>query len=100
MLEFDSSMTESDEAWSPTSRETLSVLEERITTFLSALVQRPETNIVVVTHGVWIEACLNQHCPEALDHGRQRVYNCDIFIGDCVSEEGKFTGLQNMRLLK
>jgi broad specificity phosphatase PhoE len=99
MLMFDSAMPETDEAWSPIWRETTSQVRERIGIFLQSLVQRPEANIAVVSHGVWIEAMLNHYCPEALDHGRRRVYNCDIFIGDCISEDDKFMGLQNMRLL-
>jgi len=93
-------MTETDEEWSPTSRETVSQLLARIDKFLHILAQRPENNIVVVTHGVWIEACLNAYCPDALDYGRRRVYNCEAFVGDCQSDENaKFIGLQNIRLL-
>ena len=92
-------MTEEDEDWSPTSRETINQLQERIGSFLQYLVQRPENNIVVVTHGVWIEACLQLYCPAALDHGRRRVYNCEAFVGDCLSDNNNFTGLQNMALL-
>jgi broad specificity phosphatase PhoE len=100
MLKFDPAMTETDIAWSPTSRETVTQIHQRIAKFLESLTQRPETNIVVFTHGVWIEACLNAYCPETLDHGKRRVYNCDIFVGDCISEDGKFKALQNMRILK
>lgn len=91
-------MTEDDQAWSPRIRETIDQLQNRVAEFLSnCLVQRPETNIVIVSHGVWIEACFHRFCPEALDHGKRRVYNCDIFAGDCVSKNGKFVRLQNMQ---
>lgn len=97
-LEFDRGMTETDEAWSPTSRESITQLESRISLFLDYVVKLPETNVVVVTHGVFIEALMYAHCPEALPNAR-RVYNCDTIIGDCLSENGVYKGLQGMRLL-
>lgn len=97
-LEFDPSMTETDEAWSPTIRESITQLETRISQFLQYVAKLPQTNIVVVTHGVFIEALVYSHCPEALPNGR-RVYNCDAIIGDCVSENGVYKGLEGMSLL-
>jgi hypothetical protein len=67
---------------------------------MQELVQRPETNIVVVSHGVWIEVCLNMLCPGALEHGRRRVYNCDMFSGECVSANGQFLGLEKFELIQ
>ena len=89
-------MTEHDDGWSPDRRETFGDIQHRISTFLETLSRRDETNIVVVSHGVWIERCLLEHCPEALDHGRNRVHNCNIFVGECVSRDGKFVRLQNV----
>jgi broad specificity phosphatase PhoE len=73
-------MKESDEALSPKSRETMQQLRDRIKSFLEALVQRPKTNIVVVSHGVFMETLFHVFCPEALDHGRRRSYNCNVFV--------------------
>jgi broad specificity phosphatase PhoE len=89
-------MAEIDEAWSPVRRETLIDIQHRINVFLQELSERPERNIVVVSHGVWIECCLHAQCPEALDHGKRRVHNCNIFVGECVSRDGKFVRLQNV----
>ena len=89
-------MTESDDAWSPVRRETLMDIQHRINLFLQELSERPELNVVVVSHGVWIECCLHAQCPEALGHGKMRVHNCNIFVGECVSLDGKFVRLQNV----
>jgi len=90
-------MTENDEAWSPDRRESLHDIHQRIITFFHDLVQREETNIVVVSHGVWIECCLNSLCPEALGYGETRVHNCNVFVGDCISNDGKFLRLENVQ---
>ena len=88
-------MTELDEAWREDVRETLNQLRLRISHFLGLLVSRCETNIVVVTHGVWLEQCFALYCPQVLDHGRRRVYNCDMFAVDCVSKDKKFVRFDN-----
>lgn len=88
-------MTELDEAWREDVRETLNQLRLRISHFLGLLVSRSETNIVVVTHGVWLEQCFALYCPQVLDHGRRRVYNCDMFAVDCVSKDKKFVRFNN-----
>jgi len=95
VLEMDPAMTEMDETWQKDTRETLNDLRLRISRFLRLLVGRPETNVVVVTHGVWLEEFFRLHCPEVLDHGRKRVYNCDMFAFDCVSHENNFVRLEN-----
>jgi len=92
---MDPEMEESDNAWRPDSRENMSELTHRISLFLQMLVQHPEGNIVVFTHGVFIEVCIHQYCPQALDNGRKRVYNCDMFAMDCVSRDGTFLRLDN-----
>lgn len=97
-LELDPGMTEEDEAWSPTSRESVIQLQQRISLFLDYIAKLPQTNIVVITHGVFIEVLLESNCPEAIPNG-QRVDNCDTIIGDCLSENGIYKGLQGMRLL-
>ncbi len=88
-------MTEFDEAWREDIRETLNELRLRISHFLELLVSRSETNIVVVTHGVWLEQCFRVYCPQVLDHGRRRVYNCDMFAVDCVSKDQKLVRFDN-----
>ena len=88
-------MTELDEAWREDVRETLKQLRLRISHFLGLLVSHSETNVVVVTHGVWLEQCFALYCPQVLDHGRRRVYNCDMFTVDCVSKDKKFVRFDN-----
>ena len=100
-IHMDPNMTESDTAWRPDKRESMTELQHRIAAFWEFLVKRPEENIVVVTHGVWMEACMHQYCPAALDHGQRRVYNCDMFAMDCQSTlDGKFLGLTNARQIQ
>ena len=88
-------MREFDEAWQKDTRETISELNFRISLFLQLLVGRSETNVVVVTHGVWLEECLRIYCPRVLDNGRRRVFNCDMFALDCVSQNRKFLRFEN-----
>jgi Histidine phosphatase superfamily (branch 1) len=85
MVHFDSSMTETDEVWRPTTREGWDELECRIDAVLQWIVARPEENIMVVSHGVWIEAFLRRHQPSFL--GDRRVYNLDAFGMQCVSQK-------------
>ena len=77
-------MTEDDELWSETTRESIVDLEQRIVQFLNMLCQRQENYIVVVSHGVWIETMLHRYDPTTLSNG-QRVYNCNAFATQCVS---------------
>ena len=95
MLQMDPAMKEFDDAWQQERRETLSELGLRISQFLELLVGRSESNIVVVTHGVWLEECFRLYCPYVLNNGRRRVFNCDIFAFDCVSQNEKFVRLEN-----
>lgn len=97
---FDQKMTEEDKEWSPRDRETVNHMARRIDSFLHWLVQCPQSNIVVVSHGVWIETFFQMYCPEALDHGKRRVYNCNMFSSECVSVNGKLVRLQNVRQIK
>lgn len=91
-------MSETDHYWSPTQRESWQDVGARIQAFLAWLCQRPETNIVVVSHGVWIETCLGIYCPGAL--GDRRVYNCDAYATTLLSQNGKVLRLTNVELIK
>lgn len=92
-------MPNDDEAWKLDERESIPDVIQRVNFFLQWLIQREETNIVVVSHGVWIECCLHAHCPQALPQG-DRVHNADLFAGECVSVGGQFRGLENVRRLE
>ena len=96
MVQFDESMPEKDERWSPTSREGWDELGSRIDAFLQWIVQRREENIMVVSHGVWIEDLLRRHQPNFL--GDRRVYNLDAFAMQCMSQKStrRFLRLQNV----
>jgi hypothetical protein len=37
--------------------------------------------VAIVTHGVWMECALLNYCPEALEFGKERVFNCDVYSG-------------------
>jgi broad specificity phosphatase PhoE len=85
---FDPNMTEQDLWWTPHSRETVDDVVGRIHRFFEWLMSPSNDsqigeNIILVSHGVWIECCLQTLCPEALKDGR-RVYNCDVFRGELV----------------
>ena len=92
-------MTESDDLWRVDRRERWDEVGLRVRRFLAWLVlpQHYATdNVVVVSHGVWIEALLRSHAPDALGHD-QRVYNTDAFACECVSTNGAFVRIQNVR---
>jgi broad specificity phosphatase PhoE len=88
-------MTQCDERWTSTHRESLDEIYTRVTRFMANLVQRAEENIVVVSHGVFIESCFQLLSPDFLDE--KRVYNLDAFACQCVSKDGKFVRLQNIQ---
>jgi broad specificity phosphatase PhoE len=94
-VQYDPSMTERDELWSDSTRESFDDVIERVSHFLNWVVQREETNICVVSHGVWIEACFQAYFPDMLRGGR-RVHNCDFFQGQVISRNASFVRLQNL----
>ena len=94
-VHFDPAMTETDEKWSESCRETLDDVVGRVTEFFQWLVQQEQTNIFVVSHGVWIECCFRAYFPLMLKDGR-RVHNCDVFVSEIVSKDGKFVRMQNL----
>mmetsp|Transcript_42168 Transcript_42168/g.127931 ORF Transcript_42168/g.127931 Transcript_42168/m.127931 type:complete len:102 (-) Transcript_42168:129-434(-) len=80
-------MTETDSCWCPDTRETPLDVVKRVVTFFERFVcRRFEDCITVLSHGVWIELCLLHYCPEVLDMGKRRVYNCEAFRIDVLSE--------------
>lgn len=95
-VEFDPHMTEEDRLWKPDTRESFDDLKRRIANFLETILVRHEAQtVVVVSHGVWIETCLRMLSPDTLKDGR-RVYNCDAFLCDCISQQGQFRRLENV----
>jgi broad specificity phosphatase PhoE len=92
-------MTEEDEGWRSDERENYKDVVQRVNQFLDKLVKRPETNIVVISHGVFIECCFYTHFPDALIGG-DRVRNCDLFATECDSVDGVFTSLRNVRRIE
>lgn len=82
-------MTEHDDNWKEDRRENFSDVHARVDRFLAWLVQRPESQITVVTHGVWMESLFRVHCSTALRED-QRVHNCDAFACEIVSTDGVF----------
>lgn len=94
-FKFSSHMSEQDKAWKADQRETIPDIQKRIKKFLEALSTNAETNIVVVSHGVWMEACFHQYCPEIM--AKQRVHNCNVFAAELVSINQVFQRLQNVR---
>lgn len=94
-MQFDDGMTEEDELWKPDQREHWSDVQQRVRDFLTWLAQRPENNVVVVTHGVWMECCLEYGCSGSL--GGKRVHNCDAFASLSLSKDGVFHCLEDVR---
>jgi broad specificity phosphatase PhoE len=92
MIQFDPAMTEDDTCWLPETRETWDHVRERVHEFLAWIVERQEATMIVVSHGVWMEACLQG--TGALRDG-QRVHNCDAFLCHVVSNGGQFLRLEN-----
>ena len=90
-------MSEYDVNWSPDRRESWDDVGARVQAFLSWLCQRKEENIVVVGHGIWIEACLSIFSPGALQ-GR-RVNNCDAYAAKFLSNQGRILGLSDVKLI-
>ena len=78
---FHPSIAEDDTDWRPDKREDVDDVARRVNSFLRWLVKQPHENVLIVTHGVWMEVCFRMHCPEAIDFGRKRVYNCDVYTG-------------------
>ena len=81
-------MPEEDIFWSPTERETMSHVIERVDYFLQTLARdllhtqddadNSSDSTLVVSHGVFLEVLFMKYFPQALEGGR-RVYNCDLF---------------------
>ena len=75
-----------DPCWLPDARETLPALRRRIYQFFQWLASNVREELIgLVSHGVWIETCLMHFCPDVLENGKKRVYNCDTFKAICVS---------------
>ena len=88
-------MPEHDELWHPSQRETWQELTARVVSFFDWLSQRPEQNIAIVSHGVWIEACVYAYSPETLAGGK-RVYNCNVFGGKFDSVSKSFCSINRI----
>lgn len=75
-----------DPYWLPDARETLPALRARIVQFFQWLASNVQEELIgLVSHGVWIETCLMHFCPDVLENGKKRVYNCDSFKAIFVS---------------
>ena len=59
-FDFTHMTAEEDVLWAPEKRESLSEVNRRITRVFEWLENRPERNVAVVTHGVWMEECLRR----------------------------------------
>jgi broad specificity phosphatase PhoE len=71
--------SEDDIDWQPHIRETRDDVVRRIDNFLAWLTQQPQQSIGIVSHGVWIECALLKYCPQVLEFGKKRVYNCEVY---------------------
>ena len=92
-------MTEFDILWNPNRRENLSDVKARVQTFLQWLVRLEHQDIVVVSHGVFIECFLQQYAPYALPGGA-RVYNTDSYCCEIVSLNQTFREVRNARQVR
>ncbi len=80
-VHYHPALTEDDDDWRPDARETREDVSQRIHNFFVWLMQQPHSNVAIVTHGVWMECALLNYCPEALEFGKKRVFNCDVYSG-------------------
>ena len=106
-----SNLSECDTLWKPNQRETVSALQTRIQHFVEFVLpqywkeyyktinannntnddSRSRTPVIVcVTHGVWMECCMQMYSPNTLQFfpdeysgaiRRMRVYNANVFTG-------------------
>lgn len=86
-----------DPLWSPTHRECMNDVVRRVDELWNWVVQRPESTIFVVSHGVFIESLLHAYS-NVLQDGT-RIYNCDCYWGEVVSQQGQFVRFQNVQKL-
>lgn len=94
MVHFDPQMTENDDRWRPDWRENWEDISRRIELFLAWLVQQSQENVVVVSHGVWIEHLFRVKAPDMLQNGNRRVHNLDSFACQIVSRGGHFLRIE------
>jgi broad specificity phosphatase PhoE len=99
-FQFDVQMTEEDELWTCSDRETVASIDERIRKFFRDLAssytteiapsdpkeKEAEAVVILVTHGVWMECCLN-HYTAYLMQGGKRVHNGDIYRAELKLDE-------------
>jgi broad specificity phosphatase PhoE len=78
--------TEDDVDWQPHIRETRDDVLRRIDNFLAWVTQQQHESFAVVTHGVWIECALLKYCPQVLEFGKKRVYNCECYYAHLVCD--------------
>ena len=89
-VRFHPSITENDDDWQPHTRESWQDVSQRVFNFFIWLLHQPHNNVAIVTHGVWMECALLNYCPEILQNGKKRVYNCDVYSGKLSgSSDGK-----------
>jgi hypothetical protein len=97
-IRFEDSMTEDDSWWKHDERESVADVSARVDRFLAWLVQRPETFIAVISHGVWMETLFAKYEVLVLGRGsdgrQRRVHNCDVFCCSIVSRDGMFVRIQ------
>ncbi|KAL7555227.1 hypothetical protein ACHAWF_018882 [Thalassiosira exigua] len=77
-------LAETDVDWRTDARETRHDVSRRVRDFFCWLMMQPHESIAVVTHGVWMECALLDHFPAALNFGKKRVYNCEVYHGKLV----------------
>lgn len=83
--------SEDDADWQPHIRETRDDVVRRIDKFLTWLIQQPKESIAVVSHGVWIECALLKYCPQVLEFGKKRVYNCEVYVAHLAYDGDQLT---------
>jgi broad specificity phosphatase PhoE len=76
-----------DELWNNrTGRETYDDIIQRIQNFIEYwLIQRTEQNIVITSHGVWIECLLRHYNASQSSLLQRRVFNLDCISCQCYS---------------
>lgn len=82
--------TEDDVDWQPHIRETRDDVLRRVDNIFAWLMQQPDESIAVVSHGVWIECVLQKYCPQVLEFGKKRVFNCEVYYANLAFDGYQF----------
>lgn len=99
MIQFDEMMNENDDLWKDNERETWNDIEIRVDEYIQWQIQRNESNIIIVSHGVFLERFLQKFAPTLFNNdSHRRVYNLDAYAMECISSSSSIR-VENVQLI-